>query len=112
MSNQIHKVMYYNTTHLSGDQLKEITDKVKGQDSIILSTMKRIKHASPCDVWEMFKSHPVLSRYQITSIRRSFNTLTEEGHLIKTNVIKDGAFGRPVHVWKMKEQQGQIEMFK
>jgi hypothetical protein len=92
---------YYNTTNLSGPDLKKAIDKAKTQDEKVLLIFKNTekRHLSPSQVWVKFKNSP-----PITSIRRSINTLTKKGYLEKLDILVEGFYGRPEHVWRIKNQ--------
>ena len=94
--------MFYNTTNEAGPQLSEYALKAEKQEEAIL---------------ELFHKHPMmtpsqaLSKYIIgtgknaplTSIRRSFSNLTDEGKLEMTNEKMKGGYGRNEHFWKLVE---------
>lgn len=94
---------FYNTTSLEGDALKVARRKAKNQDEIILGVFK--KHykykLTPFDVNEALQG--MLINYPITSIRRSINTLTKSGNLVKSEkAIRKCIYAAPNHVWQLK----------
>lgn len=91
---------YFNTTELSGEELKEKKIKAGTQSDKILKYFRKIKlPMTPSDVhMNLFdESTP------ITSIRRSISTLTNKhGLLSKTNDQKIGPYGSNEYFWELK----------
>jgi hypothetical protein len=56
----------------------------------------------------------VLPGAPITSVRRSLNTLTNAGLLVKTDQRAEGNWGRPVGMWQLAAQPkvGQLGLFE
>jgi hypothetical protein len=92
--------MYYNTTGLTGDQLKQKQKKNKTQNESVL---------------EFFQMHPdwkispepvhkcvFATTVPLTSIRRAITDLTDDGYLEKTHVKVKGQYGVPIHCWRLK----------
>ena len=92
---------YFDTTKLPKEQLKQAVSKATVQDKRVLSIFKRKKRPmTPAEVWDVYcKLYPVCP---ITSIRRSMTVLTEKGKLEKTDKLKNGMYGKPNHVWRLK----------
>ena len=90
--------IYYNTTNLSGTELKMRIIKAGSQDDRILSFFRNGKAWTPCEVHARIFGNNT----PITSVRRSINTLTNEGYLTKLEDKKVGIFGDKVHLWKIK----------
>ena len=100
--------MYYNTTNEKGEKLAEYKEKAMTQDEIILDwfsyTSKRQQGLTPSNVQRY-----ALSNAPLTSVRRSMNTLTKQGKLMKTDVKREGIYGRLEHVWKLADpKQGEL----
>ena len=92
---------YYNTTNQKGTELKSNQEKAKTQDELILEFFKKSpeKHLSPTDLWRrLFQD-----RCPLTSVRRSFNTLTNDGYIKKTGYTKHGMYGRKEYCWMLSE---------
>ena len=89
--------MYYNTTNETGKLLQTYVDIAKCQnDAIRYILINNPCGLTPFDIQEYWmKSTP------ITSIRRSLNTLVNEGVLVKSNEKRLGKLGRLNHVWKL-----------
>ena len=95
MSEQLS--MYFNTTGLKGEDLRQAMDRMKGQNRAILNFFK----GNPGGYFTPFEvqDHANISA-PITSVRRAINTLTEKGYLVKTKHMKPGAYGSLNHTWK------------
>ena len=95
---------YYNTTNLKGKELKDAEKKYLNQESIIHNTFLSVPHHeyTPFEIRDMLSIE--WKRYPITSVRRAINRLTEDGILIKTDIMRNGIYGSPNHTWKLKEQ--------
>jgi hypothetical protein len=99
---------YYNTTNEKGATLKESQSKAKTQDELVLEYFKNHDNlgATPERVLRHFRIMEKLSESKwhntpVTSIRRSFSNLKNQGLIHKTNLTIEGDFGKNVHVWKL-----------
>jgi len=95
--------MFYNTTKEVGEDLKEYKSKAISQDEIIIRHF--LKHPyqefSPSELWiNLFE----VEFTPLTSIRRSLNTLTRAGNLIKLDKMKCGIYGRREHYFKLNKK--------
>lgn len=92
---------YYNTTVQFNPALAKFKSKAMSQDAIILDFFKKKKgrRYTPFSVLEL---SDLPYGTPITSVRRSLNTLTEAGHLVKLDELSEGKHGRPNHVWTLK----------
>jgi hypothetical protein len=100
---------YHNTTGETGAKLKGYVNQAKSQDADVLAYFK----ANPSnDRVTPEKVHCYLSQVMprkyddptvIISIRRSFNTLMNAGHIEKTGVLIDGIKGRRVNSWRLAQ---------
>jgi Fe2+ or Zn2+ uptake regulation protein len=90
---------FFNTTNERGQDLSKNVLKAQAQDEKILSYFRRKKTflISPTQVWEAIFT----ASTPLTSVRRSINTLTKKGFLIKTNIKRAGNFGRKEFCWKL-----------
>jgi Fe2+ or Zn2+ uptake regulation protein len=91
--------MYYNTTALRGNDLRRAIGSAKGQDERIYALMKALNSKlTPLEVHRNYEKHFPLT--PITSIRRSMNTLTKNGLLIKLETKKLEVYGAPNYQWR------------
>lgn len=91
---------YHNTTNSSGQTLLIFEEKAQTQEEIILEFFNNAKSDyTPDEVMRFlnFENTP------ITSIRRAITNLTNKGKLIKTNVQRMGAYGKPTYSWRAKQ---------
>jgi hypothetical protein len=91
---------YYNTTELSGDELKEKHFKAECQSDKILKYFRKInKPMTPSDIhMNLFDGHT-----PITSVRRAMSNLTNQlGLLEKTKGQKIGMYGSKEYFWELK----------
>ena len=93
---------YHNTLAHEGEQLRQYEAKAMTQDERILKWFRLDDAAwsngglTPSYVHENF-----FSEAPLTSVRRSINTLTKQGKLIKTDEQRVGPYGRPETVWRL-----------
>jgi hypothetical protein len=108
------------------------------QEDRILALMRACGEASPWELWVIYNrimasypfrnSYPecikimrrwdkhhwvqaqetIKDRVPITSIRRALTNLTEQGLLVKTDLQRMGAKGKPEYIWKVKSQTNQL----
>ena len=90
---------YHNTLAHEGDQLRHYEQKAMTQDERILEAFYLIP--SDCGRTPSDVGHYVLPNAPLTSVRRSMNTLTKQGKLIKTDEQRRGPYGRPETVWRL-----------
>jgi hypothetical protein len=100
--------MFYNTNKEKGTTLNESRKKAKTQDEFVLEYFKNYDNlgATPERVLRHFKIMEKLSESKwhntpVTSIRRSFSNLKNQGLIKKTELTIKGDFGKNVHVWKL-----------
>lgn len=89
--------MYHNTTNET-ERLAEYDTKAKTQDEIVYELFKIHKELTPSQAYKLFRSDLT----PLTSIRRSISNLTKEDRLERTEMKKDGIYGRKEYVWKLK----------
>ena len=94
---------YYNTTNETGDELLGFIGKAMNQAEVIIGIYQRAEHKSltPSDVWKLWAEYTRLTQPPLTSIRRAISDLELNGKLIKTDLKKDGIYGRPEHFWRL-----------
>ncbi len=90
---------FYNTTHETGQILMEFRRCANSQDDQVLDLFCTYGHATPSEIHAMWPDE----KTPITSIRRSINTLTKLGKLAKTERKRLSTYGRPEHVWRLKQ---------
>ena len=100
--------MYYNTTNETGTTLEQSTSKARTQDEYVLDYFRSYDNlgVTPERVLRHFRIMEKLSESKwhntpVTSIRRSFSNLKNQGLIQKTNLTIKGDFGKNVHVWKL-----------
>ena len=100
--------MYHNTTNEKGTTLKESRKKAKTQDQTVLEYFKNHDQlgVTPERCLRHFKIMEKLSESKwhntpVTSIRRSFSNLKNQGLIQKTELTIEGDFGKNVHIWKL-----------
>lgn len=88
---------YYNTTHETGNDLKEFISKASTQDQRVLDIFKRHKEEySASQLW-----HMLTRDCPLTSIRRSLSNLKNKGAIVKTNNKIIGIYGRNEYKYKL-----------
>lgn len=91
---------YYNTTHLTGEELKQAWKDAETQEQQILILFRKYHD-------RLFTPFEVLDRVYpngdvpITSVRRAITNLTECRALLKTEVQRDGPYGKPSYCWRL-----------
>lgn len=96
---------YYNTTNASEDQLDVFVQAATNQDDKVYEVFraKKIPMTPIMVLDEVYKHEPDQKKMMlITSIRRSINTLTKAGRLMKLNMTKVERMGRPNYLWVLK----------
>ena len=89
--------LFYNTTNLAGNELKNSYESAKNQDGIILQLYQTYGKLSPSQVYDLLNA-----KYPITSIRRSINTITANGFTTQTEKFRIGMYGKKEHIWEIK----------
>lgn len=99
---------HYHDTGTAGDQVIEYEGKAAQQDEAVLTILKLYypESLSPTEVHAIYiktgRDCPV------TSIRRALTNLTKEGLALKTDVMKDGQYGRKEHTWRFHVPVGPV----
>jgi hypothetical protein len=90
--------MYYNTLGHEGEELRTYKRKALTQDRVLYHfiLLFPFEGYTPSELNRM-----VLPGTPVTSVRRSINTLTREGKLVKTGEQRTGPYGRPETVWRL-----------
>ena len=91
--------IFYNTTHMTADELHTRRVSANRQNRLILAFFKDNPKGffTPFEV-QLYSN---LKGTPITSIRRAINTLTDAGFLIKTDQLRQGDYGAMNHTWKL-----------
>ena len=99
---------FHNTTNEVGAKLAQSTAKARTQDEYVLDYFRNYDNlgATPDRVLRHFRIIEKLSERKwhntpVTSVRRSFSNLKNQGLIRKTDTMIDGDYGKPVHVWKL-----------
>lgn len=94
---------YYNTTHLTVEDLRRRWVKAERQDDRVYLIMIHKKEATASEVHEAYTRARGMDKTPITSIRRAMNTLLKSGMIIKTDKQRIGPLGSPEYVFKINE---------
>lgn len=91
---------YHNTNLESGDTLVSSCKKALTQQWAVYRLFERNPgwHYTPFEVQKT-----ALPTTIITDVRRAMSNLTEEGLLLKTDIMRPGKYGKLNHTWKLKE---------
>lgn len=92
---------FNNTSRLQGDELSNAVKIAADQDVAVLAMFQGGRHLTPSQAWKFGTSCG--RNWLLTSVRRSFTNLTNEGKLIKTGQQRAGPYGRPEYIWTTKE---------
>lgn len=98
---------YFNTTSETGDQLNLFVKKSNSQDEKILDFFKCHKNTlfTPFDIHKRLFDNNT----PIQSVRRSITTLEKTGFIQKTDIKKQGDYGRSNYCWILKERSCGVE---
>ena len=89
---------YHNSTNLSGSELQHSVKCSAKQDAVIrLIFMQCSSALSPSQVLKYCEIKGY--NYLITSVRRTINTLTNQGELIHTGNSIKSPYGKPEGLW-------------
>lgn len=90
---------FYNTIGATGHDLAARQAATETQAQRILRFFQ--DHPRPIG-WTPSEVHrEALPASPLTSVRRAMTDLTNEGALVKTEIMRPGAYGCPEHVWKL-----------
>jgi len=91
---------FHNTIDATGQALIKYESEAKTQEQKILAFFQRYPNSSmtPDQVHSLAFSPNV----PLTSIRRGISNLTKAGLLVKTEIQKQGKYGKPNYTWKLK----------
>jgi hypothetical protein len=95
----MQEVHYFNTTSLSGEDLKQaVIDAANQEDAILLIYQATGKPYTPSAILGM--TTRAGHKWPITSIRRSISNLTDRKELVMLPNTKEGLYGKHEHYWK------------
>lgn len=95
--------MYFNTNNETGSTLESSQKNTETQEAIILAFFRAFKGAlfGPSQVASLVYFNTV----PLTSVRRGMTNLTTSGHLVKTNNMVDGSYGKQEHTWTLADKE-------
>lgn len=95
---------YYNTTKETAKELAVSKAKAYTQEEYIMDIFyeRGLIKMTPSEVCYIFCEE--YKDVPLTSIRRAINTLTNKGKLVKTDIMREGIYGKPEHCWKLSEE--------
>lgn len=95
---------YYNTTGLSGTELRTRIANAKNQDDRLLFTMALYqgKKFTRDELHKIALSHAL-----IVSVGRALNTLKKKGYIEKLDEYRMGDHGHRQHLWQIKRPESQ-----
>ena len=105
---------YYNTIKESDKDLKRSESKAKKQKEQIFAIFRHtLRPMTPADIWTNYGYKD--SNVPLTSIRRAITNLENEGLLKKTEIQKEGIYGKMNYCWiyeeKIEVKAGQGSLF-
>lgn len=102
-------MVYFNTTHSAGRELRELREKADGQEKLIAEffSKRRRQAFTPSQVQAALQ----LDAVPLTSIRRAICRLTDRELLEKTSRQQRGPYGRPEHLWRWRRAELQLGLF-
>ncbi len=94
--------MFYNTNSLTGSQYIQAVRNAKNQDEKVMLYLtyseNRVKEFTAGHLW---KYSNLFDNTPLTSVRRSVNTLLNEGFIEYTGKKQKGLFGSPERIYKL-----------
>lgn len=93
------QLSFFNTIHLSGNNLAEATGQALKQDERVLQILKA-GAMTPIQVSKVYNQ--LYPEAPLTSIRRSMTVLTKKGFLEKCFEMKQEKYGKENHLWRVK----------
>lgn len=88
---------FFNTIHLSGDDLAQAIATAKNQEDAVLAVMADGKLRAPSEVWQI--GVDAGRRWLLTSVRRAMSNLEHDERLTKTDVRIPSPHGSFEHCW-------------
>jgi len=91
---------FYNTINAEGAALELARAATQKQDVRIETLFTLRGSSTPAEIHSAYVK--VFGDCPLTSIRRSITNLTERGVLEKTEIMRQGSYGKLNYVWKIK----------
>ena len=99
---------YHNTNGLCGKALIQSEQKAKTQEEEIYILFSQFKSLTASNARNVYKHKDTTP---LTSIRRGITNLCNLGKLEKTEDMVLGIYGKPEHIYKLKEKFKQVSIF-
>ena len=96
---------YHNTTDSNNPDLGTYENKARSQEELILDWFNQGRAATPSMVCRIV----FRNRVPLTSVRRALSNLTKQFKLEKSDIQREGQYGRPEYVWRLP--LGQRSLF-
>lgn len=93
--------IYYQTTYMSEDQLKESISSAKSQEDYLLIIFKAFKELTASQAHEYYMEYSNKHRTPLTSIRRAITNLYNRGVLVKCEKHQLSQYNKPEHFYKI-----------
>jgi hypothetical protein len=94
---------FHNTTESQGKDLFDYEQKALSQEEKILLFFRAWDEQVPGAVCTPSRINElVLPEAPLTSVHRAMTNLTKAGMLVKTDTQKEGMYGRPEYLWKLR----------
>ena len=99
---------YHNTTQLKGKELVKAERNAESQEMRLLKWFKYYRTLTASQAHTLFPD-----RIPLTSIRRAMTNLMNEGFIEKTEEQREGIYGKPEYVYKIKlpVEEKQLKLF-
>lgn len=98
---------FYNTIRLTNNELWHAVHQARNQGDKVLTYYQFIQNSmSPSQVHAgMVGLAIVIKNTPLTSIRRAICDLTLDGHLVKTEHLRPGPYGKPEYMWRLARKE-------
>lgn len=91
---------YFNTTHIDAGALAERIRNAKRQEDKLLAVFRAYPdHNFTAD--ELFAAGILPNGTPVTSYRRSLSNLKNDCLIFKTDIRRDGLYGKPTYAWQL-----------
>ena len=93
--------MFYNTTHLTGEELKRERKNAETQEQKIFKFFEEFDYPyTACQVWDLCMKKQV----PLTSVRRAITNLNMQGLLRKSPTKAIGIYGKKAYLWRLDKK--------
>ena len=99
---------FYNTVHLTGENLKDEHKQAGTQAGKILNFLQEHsegKFTSSEIRKNLIQNGKISDKTQECTIRARLTDLSKKDYIIKLSELRDGFYGKPNHVWQLKTGQ-------